>query len=127
MTSLRPHHIDLMAEADKDFFKSLGKHIAKSRKELSMTQAQLAEILNISQQHMASFEAGIRKVPASFLPLLAKTFHTSVDNLLGIEDKATKRGPLPKLQQQMQQLSSLPKAKQRFVSEILDTVIQQAN
>ena len=54
-------------------------------------------------------------------------FHTSVDNLLGIEDKATKRGPLPKLQQQMQQLSGLPKAKQRFVSEMLDTVIQQAN
>jgi len=127
MTSLKPHHINLMAEADKEFFKSLGQHIAKMRKASNLTQVQLAEILNISQQHMASFEAGIRKVPASFLPLLAKTFYTSVDDLLGIENKAAKRGPMPKLQQQMQQLSSLPKTKQKFVSEMLDTVLQQAS
>ncbi|MGX5173800.1 hypothetical protein ACUR5C_07240 [Aliikangiella sp. IMCC44653] len=31
------------------------------------------------------------------------------------------------VQQQIQQLSSLPKAKQRFVSDMLDTVLHQAN
>ncbi|MBV1911952.1 MAG: hypothetical protein KUG78_21865 [Kangiellaceae bacterium] len=50
-----------------------------------------------------------------------------MDDLLGIENKTAKRGPLPKLQQQMQQLSGLPKTKQKFVSEMLDTVLQQAS
>lgn len=37
-----------------------------------------------------------------------------------------KRGPTPKLQRQLERLSRLPKAKQKFVSEMLDTVLQQA-
>ena len=90
-----------------------------------MTQGQLAEYLDISQQHMASFEKGIRKVPASMLPLLAKLFGTSVDELVGIKGSATKRGPMPKLQRQIEQVALLPKAKQKFVSEMLETVIQQ--
>jgi len=41
-----------------------------------MTQGQLAEFLGISPQHMASLEKGIRKVPASILPTLARLFST---------------------------------------------------
>ena len=37
-----------------------------------------------------------------------------------------KRGPAPKLLKQVEQISQLPKAKQKFVMEMLDTVIQQA-
>jgi hypothetical protein len=72
---------------------------------------------------MASFEKIIRKVPAS---MLAKLYGISVDELVGIKDTAAKRGPLPKLQRQIEQVALLPKAKQKFVSEMLDTVIQQA-
>lgn len=67
-----------------------------------MTQGQLAEYLGISQQHMASFEKGIRKVPASILPTLAKLFSISVDKIVGLRDTAAKRGPMPKLQQQIE-------------------------
>ncbi len=38
----------------------------------------------------------------------------------------TKRGPTPKLQRQLERVSRLPKAKQKFVSEMLETVLQQA-
>lgn len=34
-----------------------------------------------------------------------------------------KRGPAPKLQQQLEQLSQLPKAKQRLVCEVLDSLL----
>ena len=91
-----------------------------------MTQGHLAEHLGISQQHMASFEKGIRKVPASMLRALAQLFGISVDELVGLKDTATKRGPTPKLQRQIEQVALLPKAKQKFVSEMLETVIQQA-
>ncbi|GAB4360175.1 MAG: hypothetical protein Kow0060_15130 [Methylohalobius crimeensis] len=49
--------------------------------------------------------------------------------LLGGESKTAgnKRGPTPKLQQQMEHVSLLPRAKQKFVMEMIDTVIQQAS
>jgi len=48
-----------------------------------------------------------------------------VEELVGHQAKrsAGKRGPAPKLQQQLEQLQSLPKAKQRAVSEVLDSLL----
>jgi hypothetical protein len=37
----------------------------------------------------------------------------------------SRRGPTSKLQQQIDAISQLPKARQRFVSEMLDTVLAQ--
>jgi transcriptional regulator with XRE-family HTH domain len=98
------------------FFEQLGQRIANLRKTQNMTQGQLAEHLGISQQHMASFEKGSRKVPASMLPVLAQLFGISVDELVGLKDTAAKRGPMPKLQRQIEQVALLPKAKQKFVT-----------
>lgn len=49
-----------------------------------------------------------------------------VEELLGENAKPGKRGPAPKLQRQIEQLQRLPKTKQRFVMEMLDTVLQQS-
>jgi len=62
------------------------------------------------------------------LPTLAAIFAISTDELLGITpQQAAKRGPAPKLQRQVELISQLPKAKQKFVTEMLDTVLQQAS
>ena len=50
------------------FFKKLGARVATLRKEANITQTQLAETLRISQQLIAAYEAGTRKIPASLLP-----------------------------------------------------------
>ena len=126
MSSVIEHYRLKMTEDDSAFFEALGQRIATLRKAQNMTQGQLAEYLGISQQHMASFEKGIRKVPASILPTLARLFSISVDELVGLKDTAAKRGPMPKLQRQIEQVAQLPRTKQKFVSEMLDTVIQQA-
>lgn len=53
-------------------------------------------------------------------------FNVSVDELLDSDNKKpTKRGPMSKLQKQLEQVSSLPRSKQKFVIEMIDTVIQQ--
>lgn len=116
---------EMMTKDDEAFFKQLGRRIAVLRKESGLTQVELAKILSISQQHMASFEAGRRKVVASYIPLLAQMFAVTTDELLGIENKPAKRGPTAKLQLQVEQLSRLPKTKQKFVVEMLDAVIKQ--
>ncbi len=127
MSSITKHYFFTMTNKDTIFFKDLGTRIRVYRKELGLTQLQLAKILGISQQHMGSFENGIRKIPASMLPTLAELFNISLLTLYGQEemDKPAKRGPTPKLLQQVEQLSALPKSKQKFVMEMLDTVIKQ--
>ena len=48
---------------------------------------------------------------------------------MGQQEQAAKkkRGPKSKLQQQIEQVTQLPRTKQRFVSDMLDTVLQQAS
>ena len=125
MSSAITHYLVTVTKNDNDFFKQLGNKIARLRKEQQLTQVQLAQILGISQQYMQAFEAGRRKVPSSMLPVLADVFAVSVEEVIGIEPtNGKKRGPAPKLLRQIEQISQLPKSKQKFVSDMLDTVIQ---
>jgi hypothetical protein len=41
----------------------------------------------------------------------------------GTLDSRAKRGPAPKLLQQMERIQRLPKAQQRFVMQMIDTVL----
>lgn len=43
----------------------------------------------------------------------------------GVAQGIVRRGPPPKWQQQIEAISKLPKARQRFVSDMLDTVLAQ--
>jgi hypothetical protein len=63
------------------------------------------------------------------LTTLAKMLAVSLDELIGepIKKSKGKRGPAPKLQQQMERVSRLPRSKQKFVIEMIDTVLQQAH
>ena len=116
-----------MTHDEKQFFKQLGARIADLRKEHGLTQTQLAEVLDLTQQMVASYEVGRRRVPVSLLPAIADALAVSVEQLIGKKDSApAKRGPAPKLQQQIERIQRLPKSQQRFVMQMLDTVLQQA-
>lgn len=114
-----------MTKDDEVFFKQLGKRIAALRKEIDLTQVQLAEILVISQQHMAAIEAGRRKATASNVPVLAQLFGITTDELLGLKDKPAKRGPASTLQRQIEQIGLMPRSKQKFIGEMLEALIKQ--
>ncbi len=120
-----------MATMETAFYEKLGLRIAERRKTLGITQVQLAATLGIAQQTMAHYEAGKVRFAAGLLPVLAETLDLSIEALIGFEAKGTKsaakkRGPAPKIQQQLERLSALPKAKQRVVSEVLDSMLAQA-
>lgn len=117
-----------MTHDEKAFFKALGARIADLRKESDITQVQLAETMGVSQQTVASWEVGRRGVPVASLPLLARTLGASVETLIGEQTTATaKRGPTPKMQQQIERLTKLPKAQQQLVMKMLDGVLNQAS
>ena len=117
-----------ISQDERSFFQTLGARVAQLRKDQNITQVQLAEILGISQQTMNAYEMGHRRVPVSALPVLANALAVSVEELIGTSAAAAaakKRGPAPKLQQQMDRIAKLPKAKQKFVIEMLDAMLQQ--
>lgn len=115
---------------DEQFFKELGARIAQARKDHGLTQQDLAAQLGVAQQTLAHYEVGRARLPASMLPTLARLLTLSLDELMGQSTPARvraggKRGPASRLQQQIDALAQLPKAKQQFVSQMLDTVLAQ--
>jgi len=120
--------VNVMASGDKEFFVALGKRIAQLRKEQGWPQQQLADMLGIAQQTLGHYEMARLRVPASMLPQLAQIFKVGVDELIGMPQTKTrsKRGPASQLQQHMERISQLPKTQQKFVLQMLDTVLAQA-
>ncbi|WP_217495257.1 helix-turn-helix domain-containing protein [Janthinobacterium lividum] len=117
-----------MTQDEKEYFKVLGARIAQLRKDQGLTQVQLAQALDISQQMVASYEVGRRRVPVSLLPTLARALRVQIDELLGTAVKVhAKRGPASQLERSMERINELPKQKQRFVVEMLETMLAQAN
>ena len=83
--------------------------------------------MDTSQQTVTAYENGTRRVLITTLPLLAQTLGTSIEALIGDDAKRNgKRGPSPKIQQQLERVSQLPRARQRMVSEVLDFLLAQA-
>jgi len=126
MASIQPWNSQVTPE-DKQLYQAIGKRIAETRKAMGLTQVQLAETLGISQQTLAHYEVGRLRIAVSTLIPLAEILNSSVDEL--VKGKAAKgsgkRGPASRLQQQIDQVARLPKTKQKFVSEMLETVIAQ--
>jgi transcriptional regulator with XRE-family HTH domain len=74
--------MNAMTEKEKMFFRKLGSRIRKLRKEQSITQLELADMLGTNQPVVAKWEKGTRKMPANILPPIAKALNTSYEKLL---------------------------------------------
>ncbi|MCA1714432.1 MAG: helix-turn-helix domain-containing protein [Gammaproteobacteria bacterium] len=114
-----------VSAADRAFYVDLGQRIATLRRDRGLTQVQLAEAMGVAQQTLAHYEAGRLRLLAGALPNLADQLGITVEALVGAPSKrsAGKRGPAPKLQQQLEQIQTLPKAEQRAISRVLDSVL----
>ncbi len=55
------------------------------REDKDMTQAQVAELLFITQQQYSLYENGYREIPVSMLIKLAKFYNVSVDYILELK------------------------------------------
>ncbi|MBR1763503.1 MAG: helix-turn-helix transcriptional regulator [Eubacterium sp.] len=62
------------------------QRIRDLREDADLTQKQMAEILNCSQQVYSNYELGQRDIPTSVLIALAKYHRTTTDYILGLND-----------------------------------------
>lgn len=65
----------------------MNEQIKKLRKQMKMTQAQLAERLNVAQSTVASWERGARRPDLDLVPQIAEIFGVSVNDVYGYDGK----------------------------------------
>jgi transcriptional regulator with XRE-family HTH domain len=106
---------------------SLSQRISKLRKDLNLTQTQVADKLGITQPAYARYEAAQRKIPIDLMPNLASAFGISVEDLLGISTKSKKRGPQSQLEKRFEEIQALSKKEQRYIIETLDRLLKTAS
>ena len=113
---------------DESFFEDLGVRGAEAHKERNITQVQPAATLGIAQQTLAPYEGGRLPLPASLLTTLGQELQLPVEELPGqssAKKSRAKRGPEPPLARHMERISSRPKTQQKFVMQIIGTVLAQ--
>lgn len=112
---------------EEKYFKTLGERLRAARKGHDMTQVELAERLDIPQQTLARYEIGESRIPIATLIAMAQVLRFSLDDMLmGRSPQGrSKRGPASKLELQIEAVSRLPKSKQRFISEMLEAVLDR--
>lgn len=64
----------------------LGERLKKLREELKLSQLELAECLNISQQALSKWENNVTQPDIKSLIILSNKFDVSIDYLLGNSD-----------------------------------------
>lgn len=120
-----PDHSTAHVMKDPEFYRQLGGQIAQRRKALGLTQTDLAQELGIAQQTMAHYEGGTARIAVAMLPTVARVLKASIEELIGMPTPraAGKRGPQPKIAQQLERIQALPVAEQRAIVKVLDSVL----
>ena len=116
-----------MIENSKDIF-FIGQNICRLRKDLGITQVELANVLGINKRTLCSYEKGFRKVPINLLSQIAESLKISTDKLLGLEGlELDGRSADAKLMKRFQKISSLSEEKRKTIVQILDTLLADAS
>ncbi len=63
------------------------RRIRELREDRDLTQAQMARILNCSQQVYSNYELGQRDIPTDILIMLSRFHNVSTDYILGLSDQ----------------------------------------
>ena len=62
------------------------RRIRDMREDMDLTQKQVADMLNCSQQVYSNYELGQRGIPTDILIKIAKLYNVTTDYLLGLSD-----------------------------------------
>jgi len=75
---------------------------------------------------MAHYEGGRLRIAVAMLSSLANALSVSVEDLINpAPSTKKKRGPASLLQRQIEQIGLMPRAKQKFITEMLEALIKQ--
>jgi transcriptional regulator with XRE-family HTH domain len=122
------YHVDVMAgRPPSKEAPPFGRKLAHARKRKGWSQTELAHHLSVTRSLIDYYERRAQNPTIDFVTRAAEALGVSPAELLE-EGSVTKKkpGPASRLEQQIDELRRLPKSKQKFVSEFLDTFLQQS-
>lgn len=103
-----------------------GQRLAAARERRGLSQQDLADQLNMTRSMVAYYERRAKNPTLEFIERAADVLKVSVAELIGRADARASRkrpGPPPKLARQLEEVRKLPRAKQKFLAELLDSVL----
>lgn len=100
--------------------KASGKRIKQLRQEMNLSQEQLAEKINVSQNMIAKIECGLRRPSVDFLIELAEFFEISLHYIvIGTSEEATdKKRHIEEAIEQIDQMMELLQNKKKELLEM---------
>lgn len=106
---------------------TVGRRLARLRKERGYTQQELAESIGIIQALVSDYERDKLRLNADMLTRFALALEVSADELLGLRDlpkngKKTSR----KVLRRMERIEDLPPHQQTLILKTIDTLLKGA-
>jgi len=107
----------------------LGKRIHEQRKQIGLTQAQLASKIEISHTQLTRYESKNIQPPADVLQRLANVFDVSIDYLVNgnKSDKVEQTLKDAELIKQFKQLDKMPEDEKKSILKVLNALIRDFN
>jgi len=107
--------------------KTIGKRLARIRKQKGLTQKTLAEKMGLIQALVSAYELGKIRLNAEMVIRFAKALEVSADEILGLKDNGGgKENPSLRLIRRINRIESLPPVRQKTVLKAIDFMLDSA-
>ncbi len=107
-------------------FESIGKRLARLRKERGYTQKELAQKISMKQALISKYEKEKLRLSAEMLLRFSEALKVSADDILGLRPNKKERMPSPSLRilKRVQKIEKLPPSQQKAILKTLDLALQ---
>ncbi|MBI9099532.1 MAG: helix-turn-helix transcriptional regulator [Spirochaetaceae bacterium] len=113
----------MIVKEEKEIYTDLGQRISNARKELNITQEQLAKIVGLTQPTLASYEIGRRKIPIPIFLEISEALRMDLDSFFPYLERR-KRGPVSKVDLELEKVKALPLKQQKIIMDMIESVIR---
>ena len=107
-------------------YKEIGKKITNLRKDLKITQQELADKIDSTRQTITLYETGVRRIPLVSLIEISKVLHVELTELIPLE-KSRRPGPVSKVRKSFEKINELKASDQKIIIDLLDSLYQKSN
>ena len=105
-----------------------GQRLATFRKARGLSQFQLAKLLGKSREMIDYYERRAKNPSANVILKTAEALKVSVNELLGVECKPTRKpGPPSELEARLEEVRKLPRQRQKFVLDFINTILRDSD
>lgn len=104
---------------DKTFLKEMGNRIYRRRKDLRLTQEELAEKINVSTQMISNLETGKKAIRPENLSRISNALDISTDYILTGRDRSAPTDPL------YQKFTELSPRERRLMADLMDYMTEK--